>query len=198
MKRNLTDRGLKALKPTPDGKPYDIMDTVVPGFGVRVMGTPDAPVRSFILRKRFPGSSNPTRRTLGAYGELTLEQARAKAREWLGLLARDVDPALEAERLRRAQLEAERRRTAATFGSALEDYLRRKASKLRSGADIERELRREFAGWTNRPLSDIGPHDVKDAIQAIVDRGAPTQAHSLFALLRGFFNWVRRHRRLRA
>lgn len=39
-------------------------------------------------------------------------------------------------------------------------------------------------------MSDIGPRDVKDAIQSIVDRGAKTQAHTLFALLRGFFNWV--------
>jgi integrase len=190
MKKNLTDRGVRALKPAADGKPYEIMDTVVRGFGVRVMGKPDAPVRSFILLKRFPGSSNPTRRTLGAYGEITLEEAREKAREWLGMIAKGIDPAIEIERLRKAELEAERRRTAATFGSALEDYLRRKASKLRSGPDIERELRREFKDWMERPLSDISPRDVKDAIQSIVERGAKTQAHTLFALLRGFFNWV--------
>ncbi len=29
MKKNLTDRGVRPLKPAADGKPYEIMDTVV-------------------------------------------------------------------------------------------------------------------------------------------------------------------------
>ena len=36
-KRTLNDRALKALKAAPPGKPYDVMDTVVPGFGVRCL-----------------------------------------------------------------------------------------------------------------------------------------------------------------
>jgi hypothetical protein len=35
-KRTLNDRTLKALKPAPKGETYDVMDAVVPGFGVRV------------------------------------------------------------------------------------------------------------------------------------------------------------------
>ncbi len=187
----LTDRALKALKPAPDGKPYEIMDSVVGGgFGIRIMGKPDAPVKSFILLRRFPGSNNPVRRTLGGYGQLSLEQARTKAREWLALIARGIDPAIEIERQRKAELEAERKRTVATFGSAFESYLKRKASKLKSGPDIAREMRREFACWMDRPLADISQRDVKEAIQKIVDRGAPTSAHTLFAMLRGFLNWV--------
>ena len=34
--RALNDRALKALKPAPAGKLYDVMDAIVPGFGVRV------------------------------------------------------------------------------------------------------------------------------------------------------------------
>ena len=80
-KRNLTDRALKALakQPAPKGDTYDITDTVVPGFGVRVSETGR---RTFILIARYPGSKNPTRRALGQYGALTLEQARHKARSW--------------------------------------------------------------------------------------------------------------------
>jgi len=79
MRKNITDRTLKALKPGDE-----IMDSVVPSFGVRVSGTK----KSFVVVKRFPGSSNPTRRTLGAYGEITLEQARNKARSWLETIGR--------------------------------------------------------------------------------------------------------------
>ncbi len=127
------------------------MDTKVPGFGVRIMGKPGAPVRSFILVKRFPGSDHPTRRTLGTYGELTLEQARDKAKEWLSMIGRGVDPALEEERQRQAAIEAEKRRQKHTFEAALEVYVKRKA-KLRTIHVIERELRRECAEWLRLPI----------------------------------------------
>jgi hypothetical protein len=61
-RKRLTDRSLKALKPTK--KRYDVMDTDVPGFGVRVT---ERGQRTFILIARYPGSSNPTRRAIGEY-----------------------------------------------------------------------------------------------------------------------------------
>ena len=61
-KNRLTDRKLKTLKRK--GKRYDVMDTDVPGFGVRVT---EIGQKSFILIARYPGSSNPTRRALGEY-----------------------------------------------------------------------------------------------------------------------------------
>jgi hypothetical protein len=45
-KVTLTDRTLKTLKPAPDGQPYDVRDTVVPGLRVRVMGSGKA---SFVI-----------------------------------------------------------------------------------------------------------------------------------------------------
>jgi Arm DNA-binding domain len=72
-RNRLTDRKLAALKP--DGKRYDVMDADVPGFGVRVSETGQ---RTFVLIARYPGSSNPTRRALGEYPALSLEQARER------------------------------------------------------------------------------------------------------------------------
>jgi integrase len=185
MQDKLTDRAIKAFKRRTAA--YDVMDNVVPSFGLRILPSGE---KSFILYRRFPGSSSPVRRSLGAYGELGLHEAREKAREWIALIKKGVDPAKEAKRLQEAAIEAERAKHANTFGSAFESYLTRKASKLKSGGTIEKEMSREFAGWMNKPLADISQRDVKDAIQKIVDRGAPTQAHTLFAMLRGFFNWV--------
>jgi len=184
MKKTLSDRTLKTLKPA--AKPYEVMDAVVRSFGVRIM---PSGVKSFILLRRFPGSKNPVRRTLGAYPDTSLADARERAREWNALAARGIDPAIEEGRQKQAAIEAEKQRRASTFGAAFEDYLRRKASKLKSGPDIEREMRREFKDWMGLPLADISPSRVKAAIQAIVDRGASTQAHALFAMLRGFLNW---------
>ena len=185
MKKTLTDRTLKALKPAE--KPYEVMDAIVRGFGARIM---PSGVKSFILLRRYPGSKQPARRALGAYGEMSLAEAREKAREWNALVKKGIDPAIEEGRRRRAAIEAEKQRQAFTFKNAFEAYLRRKASKLKSGPDIEREMRREFKDWMAMPLADISPSRVKAAIQAIVERGAPTNAHFLLAVTRAFFNWV--------
>src|SRR5262249_41002497 len=136
-KKTLTDRALKALKPAAPGKRNETWDAVVPGFGVRVT---DTGAKSFVLVTRYPGSANPARRTLGSYGELTLEQARNKARYWLDLVGRGIDPAAEVERQRLA----EQRRHADTFASVAEDFIREKLPRERKGAEVERDLRREF------------------------------------------------------
>src|SRR5215831_19847615 len=115
MAKALPDRTIRSLKPAAPGKRTDRWDSVVSGFGVRVT---DTGAKSFVLNARFPGSPNhrSTRRTLGGYGELTLEQARNKARSWLELLGRGIDPREEIERQRAAEL----RKQADTFASVAE------------------------------------------------------------------------------
>src|SRR6516162_939156 len=125
-KRNLADRTLKALKPAASGKHYDVMDSVVPGFGVRIS---DTGRRTFILVKRFPGSANPTRLALGEFGALSLEKARTKARDWLELIRAGKHPKVEEER-RRA---AEERKRANSFRAVAEDFIKLAALKQRKG-----------------------------------------------------------------
>ena len=44
-----------------------------------------------MLIARYPlNPKNPTRRVLGDYGKITLEQARGKAREWLAWIGKGV------------------------------------------------------------------------------------------------------------
>jgi Arm DNA-binding domain len=95
-KEKLTDRTLKSLKPRA-GKLYDVMDSIVPGFGVRVSENR----KTFILLTRYPGSNNPTRRALGEYDVMGLEEAREKAREWRKLIKRKIDPRDVEERRRK-------------------------------------------------------------------------------------------------
>jgi hypothetical protein len=184
-KVNLTDRLLKFLKG--GEQPYEVMDIQVRGFGIRVM---PSGVKTFILRRRYPGSKQPARRALGSFGETGLAEAREKAREWNALAKKGIDPSAEEERQRKAALEAERQQKSNTFGSAFEAYLQRKASKLKSFRTIDRELRRECAAWMNKPLSSISPLDVKQLVRGIADSGRETQAHAILSLLRAFLNWI--------
>src|SRR5262249_30621105 len=120
-KKNLTDRKLKSLKANAkladNAGHYDTWDAVVPGLGVR---TSASGRRTFVLMARYPGGRNPTRRALGVYGELSLEQAREKARKWLEQIRRNIDPAIAEEEARQADL----RQRANTFAAVVEDYLR--------------------------------------------------------------------------
>jgi integrase len=183
MAHALTDRKLKSLKPAADGRPYDVKDTEVRGLRIRVMPT----TKTFVLLARFPGNKQPTRQSLGAYGELTLEQAREKARAWRNQLKRKIDPRAEEERQRLA----EKRRQENSFAAVAEEFIKRHVSKTPKAAVVERELRREFiAPWGGRPITDITAHDVMAVIEAVVDRGAPYQAHNLLGHVRTLFNWA--------
>jgi integrase len=198
-KRTLNDRTLKALKPATAGKTYDTMDSLVPGFGVRVSETGR---RTFILVARFPGSPenpktglpNPTRRALGEYGELTLEKARTKARDWLEMIRRGVDPREDEERHRLT----EQRKRGNSFRAVAEDFIRLavigpnpEKPKQRKGGETKRDIEREFiARWNGRPITDITPHDVMAVIDSAVARDAPFQAHNLLGHIRRLFNWA--------
>lgn len=224
MKIELTDLLVKSLKPgikpifepgsnkkisnkTCDGacetgKAYDVMDrSDVKGFGVRVL---PSGVKTFILLRRFPGSSNPTRRALGIYKELIfengefvefgLEMAREEARKWNAMVKAGIDPADEIERKRRAKIEAEqsaieaeRVKLETTLEAAFTAYFKHK-SKLRSIVQIERDMRREFR-WLDRPLSDITTAEVKKTIRGILPRGSETAKNS-FRRLTTFFKWA--------
>jgi integrase len=200
-RENLTDRRLAALKAAPKGSRYDVMDSIVPGMGVRVT---DKGQKTFILVARFPGSANPTRRALGEYGVLELADARAKARVWHELIRKGIDPK-EQEADQRAQ---ERRRRDNSFGAVVEDYIRLAvigpdATKplQRKGPSVARELRDEFVndkvvagakrpGLGKRPIDSITPHDIVRVTDDAVARGAEYQAHNLLGHVRTMFNWA--------
>ena len=87
VQNRLTDRKLKSLRRT--GTRYDVMDSEVRGFGLRVSETGQ---KTFILIARYPGSPNPTRRAIGEYPSLSLEKARERARHWRDLVSQRDRP----------------------------------------------------------------------------------------------------------
>jgi integrase len=184
-RHHLTDRFIASRPPAGPGNRDDWPDAIVPGLVLRVT---DRGHKSFVLRARFPlNPQNPTRRALGDYGAITLAEARDKARSWLALIDKGVDPKLEEERLR---AEAKRRQDT-TFGKVAADFLDRHAVKLAKAKEVRTIIETEFMPrWRNRPIEMMRPEDIGPAIRAIVNRGAPAQAHNAFANLRNLFNWA--------
>jgi integrase len=190
MPKKLTDRTLRALKPaSADAAPMDIMDSITPGFGVRVMGTPERPVRTFILRMRFPGSKNPTRARLGSYDEtdrLSLEAARDKARDWLSAIRKGRDPRIEEERQRHAEIQ----KLNTTFAAVCEAFIAEKLLAERRAKHVERELRSEFLPLLGKlPAADISDEHVIRIIKAKA-RTAPSQARNLYGHISRLFDWA--------
>jgi integrase len=185
MKKALTDKSLRALKPAKPGSRYEVADAVVPGLRVRVYPTSK---RTFILLARYPGKKSSARREIGTYGAITLEQARTKARRWLELLGKGRDPKVEEERARRAELRNQKH----TFASVAESYFDDPEFKKKRTADaMKRDIRRELVSrWAARPITDISREDVTALVNGIRLRGKPYMAYLMLAYTRAMFNWI--------
>lgn len=181
----LTDRFIKSRKTPERGVRLEYVDALVPGLVLRVT---DRGHKSFALKARFP--SHPrhmTRRALGRCAVLSLEEARDKARAWLRLIDKGIDPRTEIERERAHH----RRRAANSLEAVAKDFIERYAKgRLAKAAEAEAVLKREFvARWGARPITEIAPYEIAAAIRAIAKR-APYQAHNAFGYLRRLYGWA--------
>ena len=187
----LTDRRVQALQGDPTGKRrVELRDSQVPGLIVRIA----ARKKVYALHCRFPGSKNPTRRVIASVGAITLDDARNLAREWLDLIRRGIDPAVECKRRedaeRRAR-EAEQVADECRFRNVAEDYIKGRVSTQRRARATERVIRNVLVvHWGDKPISEITRRDVVRLVEHIDGTGAPIYAQAAFAYGRALFNWA--------
>ncbi|MGC1562776.1 MAG: integrase arm-type DNA-binding domain-containing protein, partial [Bradyrhizobium sp.] len=182
-RKNLTPTLISGLRPAPEGTRYQVMDAQVPGFGVRVTDTGH---RTFILRTRYPGSSSPGRREIGNCTDISLTEARDKARKWRSMVGQGIDPAA----VEAAELAAEARKRATTFEVVADDFIKDKLPGERKGNDVEREIRRDLMPrWKDRPIASITDLDVLAVIKAKIPDGK-VGSRNLLALIKRLFRWV--------
>ncbi|MCH7762082.1 integrase arm-type DNA-binding domain-containing protein [candidate division TA06 bacterium] len=93
------ERAIDSFRYKGDGKSRDARwDDQIPGLGVRIYPSGK---KVFILSYRASGRKRLLK--LGAYGVLTLDQARTKAKKFIGQVAEGIDPLLERNRERKGQ-----------------------------------------------------------------------------------------------
>jgi integrase len=195
-RKSFTDSSVKALKST--GHRYTVWDPLLPGHAVRVSAKGK---RSFYAVRRRAGETQPTWVFLGVYPAMSLGQGRDKARAALTALAEGHDPAARAEAKRRAEEEAARQREENLFRKVAEFYIRRRLSRLKSGALPTSQIRREILPvWGDRPIASITRRDVTDLIDAVYDnkplgdkqrkKGGPNAARHTFSAARALFEWA--------
>lgn len=195
-RKKLTDKALSALGPAPAGTRYEIFDTIIPNMGVRVTdkvadNKTGRGRASFFLLARFPPSTNPTRRALGEYPALELADARTKAREWLALLEKGIDPKQQIEDERKARERAAAGKFDRSFETVLERYIKaRRRDGVRKVDEDDRDFRREcLPTWKGMAVDEITMADILKIVEAIRDRGATRQALNMAQKIGTFFNW---------
>lgn len=170
-RRKLTKRVVDALT-------GDAWDTELRGFGVRKHPTGRT---VFVLVYRMPGSRRARRLTLGAYGPLTVDEARTAAKLALADVARGIDPA-GAKTARRAVP------TVVELGDAYLDDMRGRCST----SHIAESTRR----WHSAIVPAIGSAKVSDVTTAQVAalhrrlRATPYEANRVLSLAGAFFTYA--------
>jgi integrase len=169
----------------PDGKPqlflWDTGKGSVTGFGVRVL--PGGSKTFWFQYRNTSGTVRMIR--IGASPTVKLDDARKRARDLAGQVARSEDPAAEKQ---------EAKRTAAAKLAAL----------IAPGGEYERHLKRRqivniktIMSGLQRGLAKLGTKDVRDitradlvaAITAIEDQGKPGAAQDLRKFAHTFCEW---------
>ena len=165
-----------------------LWDGELKGFGLRIRPTG---ARSFVYVYRPGGGRAAPKRkvTIGTYGAITLEQAKAKARRLAGDVAHNRDPALEIRAGREAQSVASKTTVSVLVPLFVEQHHRARGN--RSADEAGRTLSFDLVKrWPHRSVKEItGPELTRLLRDVAVRRKAPGQARRLYIALSRFFRW---------
>jgi integrase len=147
-------------------------DDTFPGFGVRIYPTGK---KSFVISYRHAGRKRLM--VLGAFGILTLDQAREMAREKMVGVVGGGDP-----------LDEKRKGTrGASISDLCEAYIERHASKKKSGKiDIGWLNRFILPRWRNVPIASLKRSDVA-ALHHDIGKKTPYQANRVVEVIQKMF-----------
>lgn len=168
-----------------------VWDKDLSGFGLKV--TPSGR-KIYILQYRplIGGRVSVTKRyTIGRHGSpWTAETARLEAKRLLKLVDEGRDPMAE-KQVARSEASAETQQ-ADTVSTAIDRFVEAYAKKNapRHWREIERTLKYDPGRvWGDRTPDSITAKDAAGLFEAIVARGAPSQANHVYRALVTFFGW---------
>lgn len=176
----LTKRTIDALTYQGEGNAaFYVWDDELRGLGLRIYPSGR---KAFVVKYR----TNDRRQrlpVLGTYGkDLTLDEARRRAREVLGDVARGVDPSEQRERERRGE----------TVQHLCAAYMERHGDAKRSAKDDKRRIDRYILpAWKGLKAAAIKRADVA-SLHTKIGKRAPYEANRVLALLSKMFELARR------
>ncbi len=197
----LTDRFIATFKPEGAAKDRLAFDTECRGLGVRATA---AGSKGFIVQWTDAGTGRKVREPLGAWGSITVEQARAAARARLGRVAQGINPVAEraaaraADEARRAALAAAKEEARFSLDALITDWARLHLAgkRARYSAEAERALRVAFRAHLDRPAATLTHAAVNAVLDALASVGKASMASRTMAYGRACYGWAVKRRRL--
>lgn len=171
MAQRITKRAVEKLSSS-DPKGKVVFDDLDRGFGVRVTATGR---KTFIVK--YGPESRRQVMTLGVFPDLSVEDARKKASEVRGAVARGEDPAAEKVRQRHAP----------TFGEWADVYLNEVVARKKRPQEDQRYLAEAVRRWRNLLLAEVTPNDVATLREWFATEGHKTQGNRALASVRACF-----------
>ncbi|MXX91044.1 MAG: DUF4102 domain-containing protein [Boseongicola sp. SB0677_bin_26] len=176
VKLTLTKRTVDALEP--EDKSWIAWDDRLTGFGCRVL---PSGTKSFIVNYRSGdgGRKAPNKRVvIGRFGRVGPDEARRKARDMLGQVARGEDPAGERAGARGVP----------TLAEAFETYIKANPNRAGNTVRLYRQiLRGKLGDWVRRPLDAITRQDVEDRFNQITERHGWASGNQAMSMLRSVY-----------
>jgi integrase len=167
----LTQIGIDRLKPS--NQRQEIPDAGLSGLYLVVQPTG---IKSFAVRYRHDG--RPRKLTIGRYPQLSIQEARIRAREALERLSYGDDPGRQKDNPER-------------FEAAFSIFMKRHVSQTKGTYETNRIYKHDLLPkFKGKYLSQVARRDVIALLDDIVDRGSPIMANRVLAVLRKFFSWA--------
>ncbi|MCB9964891.1 MAG: tyrosine-type recombinase/integrase, partial [Rhodospirillales bacterium] len=152
-------------------------DSAISGFGVRLYPSGK---KSYVLSYRNEKRQKRLM-VLGQVNKITLDQARKIALKNLYTLANKVDPAEEKRKQKQSQ------NFEVIYNDYLERYMKPHNKSWQWSHNIfKRDILPLFG---SKSVQNIEKQDVLKLLDKVVDRGSPTMANRVLAVLRKFMNW---------
>jgi integrase len=197
----LTERFISEVKPNEGQKDRLVFDSEVKGLGLRATASGS---KVFLCQWQDKATGRKVREVLGAWGSITLEQARDAARVRLGRLAQGFDPRAEleakreADKAKRADAARAKEEAAFTMERLIEDWAKLHLAKKapRYSTEAERALRVAFAAHLAKPAGALTHSVVQDVLDAIATDGRAAMASRTLAYGRACYGWAVKRRRL--
>jgi integrase len=185
MERRLTDNFITVQRDRTrwPKKREEYWDTSLRNFGLRV--TPNGAI-TFVVGGRF-GTGTYRRRAIGDASIMQLDEARAKAREWLALDDQGKDPqAVEEERARAAA-----RKRGHSLDAIADEFFADRVEGVQRPKQVgqtKRHIEIMRKAWAGRQIHDITPADIKVLIKS--KKAHRSSAGNLWTDVRRLFTWA--------
>lgn len=163
--------------PFPKNGQIFYLDTVLPGFGLRVGKTKKA----FYVEKKI--NTKSTRVTIGTYPQIFPDQARIKAQELLSQMTLGINP----NQVKKTQLAM-----VIPLGKAFKDFMdaRKRRHKPRTVINYERTMKVAFNDWQSIDITKISNEMVSLRHTSLGDERGEADTNTHFRILRAVLNFA--------